>query len=73
MKYSAGQAQHMFGVPEEAVPTRAVLSSSNPLHQTKVHLSTLEPGRRKLLVWLRKLETHTKCAEKLNTRNSGEI
>lgn len=73
MKCSAGQAKHMFGVPEEAVPTGAVLCSSNPLHQTKIHLSTQEPGRRKLLVLLRKLETHAKRVEKLNTRNSGEI
>lgn len=47
--------------------------SSNPLHQTKIHLSTQEPRRHNLLGLLRKLETHTKRAEKLNTRNSGEI
>lgn len=73
VKRSAGQAKHVFRVPEEAVPTGAGLHSSNLSHQTRIRSSTQEPRRCQLLVLLRKLETHTKCVEKLNTRNSGEI
>lgn len=71
----AGQAEHMFRVPEETVLSTAVLYSSNPSDEAKMYLrhsGAQTDGTHWCLYG--KLETQAKPDEKRNTMNPrGEI